>query len=457
MGRSVTALATDALFATGALGIGSTTLDTVAVEPLPANVPAGKTIFYRASDPRMSPEGYISCATCHLDGSHDGRVWDFTGRGEGLRNTVTLHGRGGITHGNVHWSTNFDEIQDFEGDIRLFFGGDGFMSDANYNATAAPLGPPKAGLSAPLDALAAYVASLGTDSVPRSPFRNAHGTFTAAALAGETVFANLGCATCHAPPRFTNSTVGAGLLTNVGTLRETSGGRLGGPLTGIDTPTLLGVWATAPYFHDGSAATLDDVFRVAGGGRRPAESGSVSGGAQIVDIDNFTNLNNDDTPRGDAYVQLEATGQRVTFSNVDGGPGGNGAIELRYSNSRFRLNISVIVNGVAHNLDLPDVRNGPNYPNDVWRATNWAFARLEDVPLNAGATNTIVLEAASWYVAVDEIVVSNAADLAAAAAHRAVLGASAGDQANLRAYLQQLDRPPPGPADGVFSDGFENP
>ena len=29
--------------------------------------------------------------------------------------------------------------------------------------------------------------------------------------------------------------------------------------SGIDTPTLLGVWGTAPYFHDGSAATLDAV------------------------------------------------------------------------------------------------------------------------------------------------------------------------------------------------------
>ena len=35
-------------------------------------------------------DGYLSCATCHLDGGHDGRVWDFTGRGEGLRNVVMI-------------------------------------------------------------------------------------------------------------------------------------------------------------------------------------------------------------------------------------------------------------------------------------------------------------------------------------------------------------------------------
>ena len=32
--------------------------------------------------------------------------------------------------------------------------------------------------------------------------------------------------------------------------------RLGGPLTGLDVPTLRDVWATAPYLHDGSAPTL---------------------------------------------------------------------------------------------------------------------------------------------------------------------------------------------------------
>ena len=79
----------------------------------------------------------MSCATCHLDGGHDGRVWDFTGRGEGLRNTATLHGRGGTAHGNVHWTANFDEIQDFENDMRGAFGGSGFLSDARLRRDAA--------------------------------------------------------------------------------------------------------------------------------------------------------------------------------------------------------------------------------------------------------------------------------------------------------------------------------
>jgi cytochrome c peroxidase len=32
--------------------------------------------------------------------------------------------------------------------------------------------------------------------------------------------------------------------------------------TQFDTPSLLGIWATAPYFHDGSASTLEDVLRM---------------------------------------------------------------------------------------------------------------------------------------------------------------------------------------------------
>jgi large repetitive protein len=45
----------------------------------------------------------------------------------------------------------------------------------------------------------------------------------------------------------------------VGALVKTSGRRLDGPLDGLDTPTLKGVWATEPYLHDGSAGTMTDV------------------------------------------------------------------------------------------------------------------------------------------------------------------------------------------------------
>ena len=44
---------------------------------------------------------------------------------------------------------------------------------------------------------------------------------------------------------------------NVGTIKPSSGQRLGQPIDGLDTPGLLGASASPPFLHDGSAATLE--------------------------------------------------------------------------------------------------------------------------------------------------------------------------------------------------------
>ncbi|MCK6546234.1 Ig-like domain-containing protein [Myxococcota bacterium] len=225
---------------------------TVATEALSPTLLEGKRIFHDAADDRMSRDNYISCASCHFEGAHDGRTWDFTQAGEGLRNTIALNGRAGLGHGRVHWTANFDEIQDFENDIRNAFGGRGFLTDDDYAATSDPLGPAKAGKSPDLDALAAYVASL-TD-YPPSPHRNEDGTLTEAARRGREVFRSANCQQCHAGATFTD-----GLRHDVGTITPASGRGQNQPLTpeGLDTPTLRSLWATAPYLHDGSAPTLE--------------------------------------------------------------------------------------------------------------------------------------------------------------------------------------------------------
>jgi YVTN family beta-propeller protein len=228
------------------------TLASVATEKLTATVLKGKQLFYDALDNRVALQEYMSCASCHNDGGHDGRVWDLTGFGEGLRNTITLRGHG--NHGMLHWTGNFDEVQDFEGQIRSLAGGLGLMTDAQFNTGTRnqPLGDPKANVSADLDALAAYVKSLTTES--RSPFRNADGTLTAAAVSGEVVFRQQNCASCHSGATFTNSALN--VFRDIGTIKPTSGKRLNGSLTGFDVPTLRGLWATAPYLHDGSVSSL---------------------------------------------------------------------------------------------------------------------------------------------------------------------------------------------------------
>jgi YVTN family beta-propeller protein len=247
----------------------------VGTEKLAANVLLGKQLFYDARDPRLARDAYLSCASCHADGKQDGRVWDFTGMGEGVRNTVSLVGRAGA-QGFLHWSGNFDEVQDFEGQIRAFAGGSGLMSEADFTAgtRSQPLGDPKAGRSADLDALAAYLKSLTAPSP--SPYRTSSGLTTAAAN-GRSLFSSHGCASCHYGSTFSDE-AGTGLK-DIGTLKDESGARLFGPLTGIDVPTLRDAWTTAPYLHDGSAATITDAI--------VAHDGVTLTAAELADVAEF--------------------------------------------------------------------------------------------------------------------------------------------------------------------------
>ena len=259
MSRDMSIIDASEMLSTGSRQIlNGGSVSTVASEKLPSQVLKGKQIFYNSADTKMGQDGYISCAVCHIDGTEDGRVWDFTDRGEGMRNTIALTGRAGTGHGRVHWTANFDEIQDFEHDMRSFFSGTGFMSDADFNTGTRnkPLGQPKAGASQDLDALAAYLESL--DAFGPSPHRNNDGTLTADGVAGKALFMDLNCGSCHSGDAFTDSN--KDFLHDVGTINDNTGRRASEEILGLDAPTLRDVWATAPYLHDGSAATLRDVL-----------------------------------------------------------------------------------------------------------------------------------------------------------------------------------------------------
>lgn len=229
---------------------------TVGNETLTAQELEGLRHFYHASTPAMGDEGYMSCASCHKGGGQDGQVWDLTSLGEGIRNTISLNGTSGTRFGELHWSGNFDEVQDFELQMEELNKGEGLVPGKTFNGES-PLANVLTGRSAELDALAAYVASLGRDSVKRSPYRTYTGELTEAAQRGQRLFQNLGCADCHAGQAYRD-----GQMHDVGTITAASGSRLSGELTAIRTPTLVELWESAPYFHDGSAATLSDVFIV---------------------------------------------------------------------------------------------------------------------------------------------------------------------------------------------------
>ncbi|MBK8253001.1 MAG: Ig-like domain-containing protein [Polyangiaceae bacterium] len=296
----------------------SASTKTVQSEVLTPEVLLGKQIFYNARDKRMSRDGYLSCAVCHLEGEHDGRTWDFTDRGEGLRNTTTLAGKRGTGNGPLHWTANFDEVQDFEHDIRNAFKGKGFLPDETFHSDARdePLGGKKAGLSPELDAISAYLESL--EQVPLSPFKNEDGSFTEEAELGKMVFMALQCQECHLGNDMTDS--GNGKLHDVGTIWAGSGQRLGGELSGFDTPTLIGSWATAPYLHDGSATTLMDVFNKA------EEAGDLHGEiglltddqkrqleAYLLQLDNSTPLAVEPKPAdGCTCSQVDQSSNRIT-------------------------------------------------------------------------------------------------------------------------------------------------
>jgi YVTN family beta-propeller protein len=211
--------------------------------PLPPNVLAGKRLFNSALPP-MSTDHWLSCANCHLDGGADGRTW--AGFPDGPRNTPALFGAREALP--LHWNGNLDELQDTELTIRAIQGGAGLIAGQPFSA----LGPPNAGRSTALDSLAAYLATLATAPSPYAP---TDAEQAAAVRRGQYSFQRWGCAVCHPPPRFTDRQLHVSGIGDPALERNQPG-----PLPRFDTPSLLGVWATAPYFHDGSAASLRDVL-----------------------------------------------------------------------------------------------------------------------------------------------------------------------------------------------------
>ena len=155
--------------------------------------------------------------------------------GEGLRNTIDLRGRSGTAHGNMHWSANFDEVGLRDRHRRPLRRQRSTLTAAIHHTT--PPGTPNAGRSVALDALAAYVSSLGLETVARSPFRDDSGELLSRAIKRANVFAQLDCASCTTQTPNTPIPHLAPTLHDVGTVRTTSGSRLDGALTGIDTPT----------------------------------------------------------------------------------------------------------------------------------------------------------------------------------------------------------------------------
>jgi cytochrome c peroxidase len=245
-----------------------------AVLPLdPNRVALGERLFY---DVRLSHGDRRSCATCHPleEGGMDGRSRAGTAGG-------ALHPRNTPTIFNVGLSAflNWDGVAtNLESHAEMVLLNPNLMNttwpellgklraDDDYAGRFKALYPDGLVQRSVLDALASFERSLHT---PNSRFdrylRGQPDALRAAELRGYHLFKSYGCITCHQ-----GVNIGGNMFQRFGIFPEAVGdrglqadqGRY--KLTGVPrdrgvfrVPSLRNVAATAPYFHDGRARTLE--------------------------------------------------------------------------------------------------------------------------------------------------------------------------------------------------------
>jgi cytochrome c peroxidase len=237
------------------------------ISPLPAVPPAnparvalGERLF---QDPRLSGDGTRSCSSCHdirSNGASRARR-DLTPDGRELfLNTLTvfnaglnfrLNWEGGFRSLEAHAEGILQNPEIMAADIPTVLRR--LAADADMAAafrTAYGRRPDRPAL---LDALAAYGRSLLT---PDSRFdrwlTGDAAALTAQEQAGYQIFRTVGCTACHQ-----GTNVGGNLFQRHGIFHP-----LASPEPHLlRVPSLRNVGVTAPYFHDGSAATLEDAVR----------------------------------------------------------------------------------------------------------------------------------------------------------------------------------------------------
>ncbi|MCB9677930.1 MAG: c-type cytochrome [Alphaproteobacteria bacterium] len=195
-------------------------------------VELGRQLFYSAM-PGVVGGGGVSCSTCHVDGRTDGLTWAFA---DGVRQTPSLAGVVSETE-PVTW-----------------IGAVATVSDEAFRTSAERMGGPGL-LPTEANAVAEFVD--WTRAARRPAPSSASGR-------GEALFQQLGCLACHNGARYTD---------NVGhTLR----GEV------VNTPSLNGVGATAPYLRDGSAPDLASALDAAYNGGMANTSGLTP--AELSDL-----------------------------------------------------------------------------------------------------------------------------------------------------------------------------
>ncbi|MCG8696902.1 MAG: c-type cytochrome, partial [Bacteroidales bacterium] len=199
-----------------------------------ASIPLGETVAMTQerlgemyfNDASLCFQKWQSCATCHPDSRADGLNWDLLNDGMGnAKNSRSLL-RSHETPPVMITGIRPNAETAVRAGIRFIQ----FVVRPDEDAQA----------------LDAYLRSMEPVT---SPYL-VEGQLSDAAIRGQQLFADSGCALCHNGRNYTNMKT-----YNVGTGTGREAGRE------FDTPTLIEVWRTAPYLYDGRAHTMMDVLR----------------------------------------------------------------------------------------------------------------------------------------------------------------------------------------------------
>lgn len=271
--------------------------------------------FDEGAAERMSNEGWQACSSCHPDGLSDGVVWAFA---SGPRKTIPLNGTFSPQNqtGNqriLNYSAVFDELEDFELNIRGVSGGKGLIvltgtTDQDPNVKA--FDPSNAGREqlhiggfGAWDAIVAWT-QFRVPS-PVSPYRGVDpNSETGLQIAqGREIFTQANCQACHGGAKWATPQVDfartspfpetltpgtppepplnqlSRFLQIVGTfdpanpIEKTANNQTALGQLGYNPPSLLSIFAFPPYLHNGSCLTLECVLQ----SQTHREAGGVTG------------------------------------------------------------------------------------------------------------------------------------------------------------------------------------
>jgi cytochrome c peroxidase len=231
----------------------------------PEKVELGRLLFF---EPRLSGNGKMSCASCHQPdrGFADPEPRSKTAGGQtNLRHTPSLYNTG--YNQTWAWDGNMPLLEAL---ILSHWKGQ-LGASPDEVAAALPLstgyaahfkrafGDRNASRDRVTEAIAAFVRTIRSgDSAWDRHEAGEAGAASPDAIAGFKIFTErAGCAVCHAPPLYTDHAFharGVGDGKDPGRARVTADSRHAGA---FKTPGLRSLLETVPYFHDGSAATLE--------------------------------------------------------------------------------------------------------------------------------------------------------------------------------------------------------